>query len=197
MTDEEQKVADAAKIELEAQKKSLEGKSADELIEIIRETRNEAKERRLKEKELSDKLSAFESEKDKAAQEKKIAEGKKDEVINELTDKMKIFEAKAKQFDEYDKSKRDLLKKEIGDDNWLGSFDNLSLIDLEKLAIKFNAGVKLIHTDNGKKVIKTDEYFTMEELKNIKPNDYNNLKPEDRKAVMNKVAKSLGFHSKK
>ena len=207
MTPEEQKAADAAKEQeleaqkkeqLEAEKKSLEGKSTDELLEIIRETRNEAKQRRLKEKELNDKLAAFEAEKEQEAQQKKIAEGKKDEVILELQQKIKAkeeeyspFIEKAKKFDEYDSSKRNKIKSTLGD-GWLTSFDNMPLNDLEELAVKLNPDVKLIDSDNGKnKKASGKEFFTLEELKALTPEQ---LRDKD---ILAKANKSMEFHSKK
>lgn len=152
MTDEEMKAAEAAKAELEAQRKSLEGKSVSELIEIIRETRSEAKERRLKEKELSERLAKIESDKTEEENKKKIEEGKQNEVIIDLQNKLKVFEEKAKRYDEYDLAKRTKLKGVFGE-KWLPSFDKpevIPLIELEDLASKIINDKSFDGGDDGK-----------------------------------------------
>jgi hypothetical protein len=197
MSDEVKKI-ESSQDEPEAQKKSLEGKSVDELLDIIKSTRNEAKERRLKEKELSDKLAELQSKFEQDEQAKKIAEGKKDEVILELQQKLKTkddeykpYIEKATKYDEYDSSKRNQLK-EILKDDWLSSFENMPLIELETLASKFSFGVKLPDTDNGKnKKGVGKDYFTMEELKRLTPSE---LADKD---VLAKANRSLEIHSKK
>ena len=119
-----------------------------ELVSIIKDTRSEAKKYRLELKAIKDQLSGFESAKEQAEQDKKIAEGKKDEVIQELSGKLSSTQKKAEEWDNYQASKREALKGKIGD-NWLESFVNLPLIDLEKLADKFNGSTTLVDTDNG------------------------------------------------
>ena len=179
-------------------KSTLEGKTADELIDIIRETRNEAKNRRLKEKELTDKLTEFETKFADEEQKKKIAEGKKDEVILDLTEKLKQKDKeyqpvidKAKKYDEYDTTKRAKIKEVLAND-WMPSFDNLPLIELEELASKLNHNVKLKDSDNGQGKAKPGkEYFTLEELKGLTPQQ---LKDKD---ILAKANKSMEFHSKK
>lgn len=141
MTEEELKSAEAAKQEL----KDL---SVPELIDIIKETRSEAKQRRLREKELADRLEAIEAEKAKSEQEKKLAEGKKDEVIIDLTKQLEDIKSKASQWDEYNKTKRTQLK-DLLKDNWMESFETLPLNDLENLASKFSKDATLLDTDNG------------------------------------------------
>lgn len=190
-------MSDEAKA-VEAEKSTLEGKSADELIEIIRETRKEAKDRRLKVTELSDKLSGLEAKINEEEQNKKIAEGKKDEVILELQQKLKLkddeykpFIEKATKYDEYDSSKRGKLKEALSD-GWLSSFETMPLIELEELASRFNAGVKLLDSDNGaNKKPAPKEYFTMEELKKLTQKELAD------KEILAKANKSLEYHGKK
>lgn len=124
--------------------------SPDELVEIIRQTRSEAKQRRLKERELEDKLAGIEIEKSKQDQAKKIAEGKKDEVIQDLTKQLEELKPKATEWDSYNKSKRDTIK-DVLKDNWIDSFNLMPLSDLEKLASKFKPGESLLDSDNGSK----------------------------------------------
>ena len=201
MSDEETKAAEAAEVkqaEQETQKKTLEGKSSDELIDIIRETRNEAKNRRLKEKELADKITELEAKVTQTDQDKLLAEGKKDELIETLKtqlkskdDEYKPFKEKASKYDEYDAAKRTKIKEILSDD-WMPSFDNLPLIELEELASKLNSNVKLKDSDNGTNKAKPGkEYFTLEELKRLTPKE---LADKD---VLAKANKSMEFHSKK
>jgi len=199
MTDEETKaLEEAKKKEAEASKSKLKELSTDELIDIIHDVRQEAKQRRLKEKELNEKLEAIEAEKSKQEQDKKIAEGKKDEVILELQEKLKKkdeefkpFVDKAKLHDDYDSSKRNAIK-EVLSDNWLASFENMPLAELEQLASKLNSDVKLLDTDTGKNKKKAGkEFFTVEELKTLTQAE---LADKD---ILAKANKSLEFHSKK
>jgi alanyl-tRNA synthetase len=126
----------------------LESLDASELVKIIKETRSEAAQRRIKEKELETKLNELTSQKEKEETEKKIAEGKKDEVITDLTRQLASYKSKADQFDSYDKSKREKIKTELAE-NWIDSFETLPLNDLELLATKFNKGEKVPETDGG------------------------------------------------
>lgn len=205
MTDEEKKVADAAKEAADAAKKledssksKLKELSTDELIDIIHDTRNEAKQRRLKEKELNERLEAIEAEKSTQEQAKLIAEGKKDEVILDLQQKLKKkdedfkpFIDKAQKYDDYDSSKRGKLKEVLTND-WLESFNSMPLIELEELASKLNSNVKLLDTDDGKGKKKVGkEFFTLEELKTLTPKE---LADKD---ILEKANRSLEFHSKK
>ena len=193
MSDEVKEVVETTEV-----KNSLDGKTSDQLIDIIRETRNEAKNRRLKEKELTDKITELEAKVTQTDQDKLLAEGKKDELIETLKtqlkskdDEYKPFKEKATKYDEYDKTKREKIK-EILDKDWMPSFDNLPLIELEELASKLNSNVKLKDSDNGTGKAKPGkEYFTLEELKRLTPKE---LADKD---VLAKANKSMEFHSKK
>jgi hypothetical protein len=193
MNEEEQKAADAAN-----PKDQLSDLSTEELVKIIKETRSEAKERRLREKELNDKITEFETKFETEAQNKKIAEGKKDEVILELQEKLKLkdkefepLKEKATKFDEYDATKRNKIKSILGD-GWLSSFDTMPLVELEELASKLNSNVKLLDTDNGSnKKNSAKEYFTMDELKRLTSTELLN------KETLEKANKSMEFHSKR
>jgi hypothetical protein len=197
MSDVEKNQEDS-KNQQEAEKSTLEGKSVGELLDIIKSTRNEAKERRLSEKELKDKLAQLEAKLSDDEQAKKIAEGKKDEVILELQQKLKTkddeykpFIDKATKYDEYDSSKRNQLK-EVLKDKWLPSFDNIPLIDLETLASQLSSGKKLLDTDNGKsKQHISEDVFSLEELKHIQVSDYTDEK------IYDKVKRSMEYHNSK
>jgi hypothetical protein len=128
----------------------LKSLDATELVKIIKEVRNEAAQRRIKEKELTDKLTLLESEKEKEETNKKLAEGKKDEVITDLTKQLETYKSKADKFDSYDKVRREQIKSILGEDNWLPSYnESVPLNELEQLANKFNKGIKVLDTDSG------------------------------------------------
>lgn len=140
--------------EKEMQKDALEAKSAEELISIIKETRSEAAERRVKNKELESKIEELQTSIDNVTQKEKLADGKKDEVIQDLTNKLNEAQSKVKDYEstvnkwnEYETTKREAFKKTLGE-NWLDSFESLPLTDLEKLSSKFQ-GKALLETDNG------------------------------------------------
>lgn len=141
------------KTQAEAEQSKLKELSIPELIDIIKETRSEAKQRRLKERELEEKLNAIESDKQKQETDKKLAEGKKDEVISDLTKQLEGIKSKADEWDKYNQSKRSQLKENLGD-NWLDSFNVIPLSELEVLASKFNKNSALLDTDNGSKIKK-------------------------------------------
>ena len=193
MNEEEPKATEVA-----IHKDQLSELSTEELVKIIKETRSEAKERRLREKELSDKILEFESKFETEAQNKKIAEGKKDEVILELQEKLKSkdkefepLKEKATKFDEYDLTKRNKIKEVLGD-SWLNSFNTMPLVELEELASKLNSNVKLLDTDNGSgKKNPAKEFYNLEELKRLTPEQLKN------KETLEKANKSMEFHSKR
>jgi len=150
MTDEEKKAEELAKetkrIAFEKQQDELKALSTDRLIDIVNETRGEARDYRLELKEIKNTIESLRGDKEKEEQEKKIAEGKKDEVIIELTEKLASVTVKAKEWEDYNTQKREVIKKTIGD-NWLESFVNMALNDLETLANKFNGAKSAIDTD--------------------------------------------------
>ena len=147
MTDEEKKAEGLAKEKAaEEAKAGLKAKSTDELIDIIHSTRSEAKGYRLELKDLRTDIESLKGDKAKEEQEKKIAEGKKDEVIVELTDKIAGLTVKSNEWDDYNKVKREELKTKFGD-NWLESFVTMPLNDLESLVIKFNSAKEAVDTD--------------------------------------------------
>lgn len=132
----------------------LEDLGKDELIEIVRSTRSEAKNYRLELKEIKSQLAELQTAKEKELTEKKLAEGKKDEVIAELTKQLETLKEKAERYDSYDKNKRARLKEELGEENWLNSFEVIPLEELELLASKFKATRELPDTDSSKQAKK-------------------------------------------
>ena len=144
------------KVVLEESKKEskLEELGKDELIEIVRSTRGEAKNYRLELKDIKTQLAELQTAKEKEITDKKLAEGKKDEVITELTGQLASLKDKAERYDSYDKNKRNALKEQLGEDNWLKSFDTIPLEELETLASKFTNTKDLPDTDSAKQVKK-------------------------------------------
>ncbi len=116
----------------------LEKIGKDELIDIIRSTRSEAKKYRLELKKLKDEIIQFNSEKEKKEQQKKIEEGKKDEVIAELQKQIDSLKPEADEFKNYKSAKKELLKQKAGD-KWLDSMGGLPIADLEILVEKLAA----------------------------------------------------------
>ena len=145
---EEEKQAAAEKERLENEKKSLGEKDSSELIDMIRELRGEAKDRRLKAKELEDKLNEFQVQKQKEEQDKKLAEGKKDEVIIDLTKQLEEANKIVKSHKDYENAKRSSIKDLMKDD-WLESFNLIPLSDLEKIASKYDKDNHFFSSDNG------------------------------------------------
>lgn len=154
-------------------------------------------EERKKRQTLEAEIEKFRKEKEDAETQKKIAEGKKDEVILELTEKLKNkdkefepFVEKAKRYDEYDSSKRSKIKDALKD-NWLTSFENMPLSELEELASKLTGNVKLADVDNGKgKKTPEKDIFSLDELHALTTEQ---LRDKD---ILKKANKSLEFHSK-
>lgn len=147
MTDVE-KAAEAAKIELEAQKKfedlkkSLEGKSASELIELVLDARSEAKERRLKERELSERLVKIDSDKVSEEQKKMADEGKFKELLaakeKEIETLNQTLKPKADEYDKFRQEEIEVIKKVLGD-KWDDEYSNLSLPALRKMAVTLSS----------------------------------------------------------
>lgn len=128
--------------EQEAQDNStgLETKPVEELITIIKETRSEAKQRRLAEKSLAEKIESLQKEIDEAKEAKMKEEGNKDGLIKTLEEKLNSrnseFEkakSKAEQFEQYETAKRKAIKKQFGE-KWKESFSKFTLDELEELA---------------------------------------------------------------
>ena len=107
--------------EQEAQDNStgLETKPVEELITIIKETRSEAKQRRLAEKSLAEKIESLQKEIDEAKEAKMKEEGNKDGLIKTLEEKLNSLnsefekaKSKAEQFEQYETAKRKAIKKQ-------------------------------------------------------------------------------------
>ena len=134
-------------IQLEAEKKAafekaqndLKQKSVEDLVTIINDTRSEARDRRLKEKELEadlEKIRVADKEKEDA---KLIEDGKLQELIDsgklELSNtqtEMAGWKTKAEEMETFKAEMIAANKKALGD-KWNDEYGNLSLIAQDKL----------------------------------------------------------------
>ena len=128
----------------------LKSLSEEEKVKEILNLRQESKERRLKEKELSERLTAYEAEKEAEKQKDLRAKGKHEEIIAELNKKlterekeMNALKPLAEKYTEYNTVKKATIKKSLEDKSvWMDSFDKLDLQELEALAEKFHTPQK-------------------------------------------------------
>jgi len=141
MTEEETKAEELAKetkrIAFDKAQEELKGQSVDKLVSIINDTRSEAKDYRLDLKAFKEELEGLKGDKEKEEQEKQIADGKKDEVIAGLNEKVVGLTKESDKWNDYNTKKRAKVKEEFGE-NWLESFTLMDLNDLEALRDKFN-----------------------------------------------------------
>ena len=144
----EQKAQAEAEAKLNEEKSKLLNLEKDELYKIIQETRSEAKERRLKEKELTEKLSEFEKKQEEANQKDLKSKGKHEEIIAELNKKLSELEPAAKEHREYVDKRKETLKLSLEEKGiWIESFTTLNLSALEELD---NKSKPKTPTDSGK-----------------------------------------------
>lgn len=132
MTDEEKKAAEAA------EGLTLNELSPSELIEIIRQTRSEAKEKRLLNKELSERIAEIDKAKSLEEQKKLEEEGKFKELLTakekEIETLNQTLKPKADEYDKFRQEEIEAIKKVLGD-KWDDEFSNLSLPALRKMAV--------------------------------------------------------------
>lgn len=148
--------ADAEAEALEVKAKLLE-KSKEDIYEELQKTRSEAKERRLKEKELSEKLAEYEKAKADEIEKDKKAKGKFEELLAEYKQKLDKAEPLANKFIEYAENKRKTIKDSLMEkDLWIESFSNIELTELETLAAKLLQNSKTVPTDDSKNFTKNN-----------------------------------------
>jgi hypothetical protein len=142
--------------------------SDEEKVNEILALRSEAKERRLKEKEISEKLSEFEKKQADEIEKDKKAKGKYDEIITDLKKKLEEFEPLANKYKEYDETKRQKIKESLTEKElWIESFAKLDLSELEALDEKFSKTPKKVPTDDSKNFVpkgKADDREPWEKL---------------------------------
>lgn len=137
------------KAELEkAEHGKLLGLTPEEYIQMIRETRNEAKDRRLKLKELTEKLSAYEKRETEEREKKLKESGELQTLLDEKDKLINEYKPKVEEFEKYIDKKKRAVKSELEAAGvWSESLSKLSLIDLENIAEKFKTKTP---TDNSK-----------------------------------------------
>lgn len=153
--------ADAEAKHAEEQSKLL-GLSPEEYIQMIRETRAEAKEKRLKLKEATEKLSAYEKAEADAKEKDLKQKGKYDEIISAKDKLISEYEPKVKEFEEYINKKKQAVKKDLETAGvWTESLNKLPLTELEAIAEKFKTKTPTDSSrnfvNNGKGYEKTPE----------------------------------------
>ncbi len=136
----EQLEAERLEKEIADRHEKLKSLSDEEKLKEILALRNEAKERRLKEKELSDKLAEFEKKQAEEVEKDKKAKGKHEEIIADLKKELESLKPLAEKYTEYNKVKKAAIKKSLEEKEvWMDSFNKLELTELEALAEKFNS----------------------------------------------------------
>ena len=149
----------------EAEEKAKVGnKSVEELTELLAQTRSEAKTRRLKERELEEKIATMEADIKAKSDAKLLEDGKIQELLDakilELTstktelDKVKIV---AEESTNFKAAQVEIYKKRMGG-KWLDDYAMLSLTALDTLVN--NAVPKKIGTDGGADAEKPDVELT-------------------------------------
>ena len=135
MSDKEKTAEELAK---EKEGLTLNELSPSELIEIIRQTRSEAKEKRLLNKELSERIAEIDKAKALEEQKKLEEEGKFKELLTakeqEIENLNKTLKPKAEEYDKFRQDEIEQVKKILGD-KWDDEFSNLSLPALRKMAV--------------------------------------------------------------
>lgn len=153
MSDEEKVVEEkAASEEAEARAKDN-GKSVDELTELLHQTRSEAKQRRLKERELEEKIAKMEDAQKALDEAKLLEEGKLKELLdakgielNELRSKALALETVAEESIKFKAAQVAKYKVRMGS-KWNDDYEILPLTALDTLVE--NAVPKKVGTDNG------------------------------------------------
>jgi len=151
MTEEEKQLEAEKELAEEKAKEKL--KSVDELTELLQSTRSEAKQRRLKERELEEQIATMKAKQKEGEEAKLIEDGKLQELVDskstellELQAKLVTAETVAEEAKTFKAAKVEDAKKKMGS-KWLDGYANLSLTELDALV---NLVVpKKVGTDNG------------------------------------------------
>jgi len=127
----------------------LEKAEVKDLVKIIKEMRQENAERRIANKKLEDKLKDLDKEKEKQKQKDLEEQGKWKELYEAELAKKNEYEPIVNEYKEYQSSKRETLKKQLGD-KWIDSFANTPLTELEVLAGKLTTTKEEPNSSNHK-----------------------------------------------
>ena len=127
---------------------------------FIKELRKENAEKRVTLKQVQDKLKELEDA--KAEAERKAAEeaGNYKDLYEKEKAKIEPLEKKAKEFDEFDKSKREAYKTQLGD-KWVDSFNTIPLAELDTLATKLTDSKVEVNNSNHADKDKRDKNIPM------------------------------------
>jgi DNA repair exonuclease SbcCD ATPase subunit len=152
-----------AKQQAETEKAKLLEQSKEDIYSELQKTRSEAKERRLKEKELSEKLLEYEK-KEALEKEKELkAKGKFEDILTEYKTKLEKVEPLANEYMEYLTAKKEVIKKSLEEKGlWVESFNGLKLSELEGIDNKFKENSSKVSTDSSNSFVNKNGKDTRE-----------------------------------
>ena len=127
---------------------TLDDLSADELRNIVRETRSEAKTYRVSLRELQKEKEQLDAVKRKEADDKLKEKGKFEELLNAKEKELADARVKADAFEQLRTSEIEEAKKLLGE-KWDDEYGNLSLTSLRKTVQLLSKKEKVPGTDNG------------------------------------------------
>ena len=149
MDEEKKEKIDESIEEKEKSVVTLDDLSADELRQILRETRSEAKTYRISLRELQKRQEQLDADKRKEEEDKLKQKGEYQKLLDAKEKEFEAIKPKADAFDELRLSEIDEAKKSLGD-KWLDEYANLSLPALRKTVTALKAQlIKIPGTDNG------------------------------------------------
>lgn len=129
-----QKTADdlAKKEAFDKAQKELKEKNVDDLVNIINDTRTEARDRRLKERELEAELEKIKAETKEKTDAKLLEDGKLQELIDSQKKELAAKTVQADEMRQFKDSRIAHYKTKHGD-KWLDEYSNLSLTAMDAL----------------------------------------------------------------
>ncbi len=129
-----QKTADdlVKKEAFDKQQKELKEKNVDDLVSIINDTRTEARDRRLKERELEAELEKMKTETKEKTNAKLLEDGKLQELVSSQKSELSTMTALADEMKQFKTAKIVQYKTKHGD-KWLGEYGDLSLTAMDAL----------------------------------------------------------------
>ena len=137
------------KVEDQPKEITLKDLSTDELVDIIRQTRKEAKDHRLKARDLADKLEQTDSEKRKGLEDKMKADGEIQKLLEQRDKELESMKPKAEAFEHLRMAEIEDAKRILGDD-WDEEYSNLSITALRRTIQLLEERRAVAGADNGK-----------------------------------------------
>lgn len=129
---------------------TLDDLSADELKDIVRQTRAEAKTYRLSLRELQKEKEQFETAKKKEQEDKLKAEGEYQKLLAEREKEILAIKPKADAFEQLRQAEIEEAKKSLGE-KWDDEYQNLSIPALRKtMSLLSSSKMKVDGVDDGK-----------------------------------------------